>query len=59
MAVPHDDRTGRGYPLPHPDNFLHDDANPADGDVMRLRTALRKINDDIEETEILALALGN
>lgn len=55
----HDDQTSRGYPLPHPDNELGDD-------VQRLRTALQKVNDDmvkasadIEEAEILALALGS
>ncbi|MGF7173518.1 hypothetical protein [Azospirillum doebereinerae] len=51
MAVPHDDRTGRGYPLPHPDNFLHDDANPADGDVMRLRETIAQVDADITELD--------
>lgn len=46
-----DDRTpNRQYPLPHPDNWLVDPAAPADpagGDLGRIRAALAAIDDDI------------
>lgn len=46
----HDDRTGRGYPLPHRENTL-------DVDVARLRDAVTKIDIDMSEIEVLLLAL--
>lgn len=47
-----DDRTAnRDIPMPSLNNLLEDD-------VQRLRAALVKIDQDIEDNEILALALG-
>ncbi|CAO3418766.1 LamG-like jellyroll fold domain-containing protein [Azospirillum doebereinerae] len=42
--VLHDDRTGRGYPLPHPDNLLEDD-------VQRLRDAIDGLDRDATALE--------
>lgn len=42
--VLHDDRTGRGHPLPHPDNLLEDD-------VLRLRAAIDGLDRDATALE--------
>lgn len=39
-----DDQTKRGYPLPHPENI-------AVQDVVRIRTTIEKIDEDITERE--------
>jgi predicted KAP-like P-loop ATPase len=39
-----DDQTKRGYPLPHPENI-------AAQDVVRIRTSIEKIDEDITERE--------
>lgn len=39
-----DDKTSRGYPLPHPENI-------AVQDVVRIRTTIEKIDEDITERE--------
>lgn len=38
------DKTRRGYPLPHPENI-------AAQDVVRIRTTIEKIDEDITERE--------
>ncbi|MBP2227542.1 hypothetical protein J2847_000822 [Azospirillum agricola] len=40
----HDDRTGRGHPLPHPDNLMEDD-------VQRLREAIGGLDQDVTALE--------
>ncbi|MDX5526385.1 MULTISPECIES: hypothetical protein [unclassified Wolbachia] len=39
-----DDKTSRGYPLPHPENI-------AVQDVVRIRTTIEKIDEDITKRE--------
>ncbi|UXX40602.1 hypothetical protein [Wolbachia endosymbiont of Oryzaephilus surinamensis] len=39
-----DDKTSRGYSLPHPENI-------AVQDVVRIRTTIKKIDEDITERE--------
>ena len=39
-----DDKTSRGYPLPHPENI-------AVQDVVRIRKAVEKIDEDMSERE--------
>ncbi|XCA33329.1 MAG: hypothetical protein ABS808_00335 [Wolbachia endosymbiont of Polyergus mexicanus] len=39
-----DDQTKRGYPLPHPENI-------AAQDVVRIRTSIEKIDEDMSERE--------
>ncbi|KAB2978022.1 MULTISPECIES: hypothetical protein [unclassified Wolbachia] len=39
-----DDKTSRGYPLPHPENI-------AVQDVVRIRTAIEKIDEDMSERD--------
>jgi hypothetical protein len=50
-----DDRTPRGYPLPHPDNLLMDEVTPEAGDVMRLRRSITAIDADVEALELANL----
>lgn len=39
-----DDKTSRGYPLPHPENIAVED-------VVRIRRAIEKIDEDMSERE--------
>ncbi|WCR53386.1 MAG: hypothetical protein PG981_000408 [Wolbachia endosymbiont of Ctenocephalides orientis wCori] len=39
-----EERTERGYPLPHPDNI-------AVQDVVRIRTTIEKVNEDMTKRE--------
>ncbi|MGL9779616.1 MAG: hypothetical protein ACR5K5_05220 [Wolbachia sp.] len=39
-----DDQTKRGYPLPHPENIAVED-------VVRIRRAIEKIDEDMSERE--------
>lgn len=39
-----DDKTSRGYPLPHPENIAVED-------VVRIRRAIEKIDEDITKRE--------